>query len=96
MIVYHLELFGFHLLPRAHGSAVYRAILPAAISTSILLIGVYGFDTPTGEGVTIVANPYAIGVFIAFFTYLVTFRANFAYGRVSTHARSLCAFLGLV
>jgi hypothetical protein len=83
MIVYHQELFGFHLLTRAHGSAVYKAGLPAAISTSILLIGYYGFDQPTGDDVTIIQHSYAIGVFIAFFTYLVTFRANFAYGRVS-------------
>jgi len=93
MIVYHLELFGVHLLHRAHGSAVYRAILPSAISTSVLLIGVYGFDTPPGEGVNIVTNPYAIGVFIAFFTYLVTFRANFAYGRVSSMNLSISSCL---
>jgi len=84
MIVYHLELFGFHLLPRAHGSAVYKAVLPASVSTAILLIGAYGSGTPPGEDVNVISNPYAIGVFIAFFTYLVTFRANFAYGRVST------------
>lgn len=88
MIIYHLELFGFHLLTRAHGSAVYKAVLPSAISTSILLIGYYGFDQPTGEDVMIVKHSYAIGVFIAFFTYLVTFRANFAYGRVSEHVVS--------
>lgn len=86
MIIYQNELFGVHLLPRAHGSAVYRAILPSAISTSILLIAVYGFDQPDPN---IIANPYAIGVFIAFFTYLVTFRANFAYGRYWEGATSV-------
>ena len=82
MIVYHLELFGVHLLPRAHGSAVYRAILPSCISTSILLIGAFGSGVPPGAS-SLVSDSYAIGVFIAFFTYLVTFRANFAYKRVS-------------
>jgi hypothetical protein len=82
MIVYHHELFGFHLLPRAHGSAVYRAMLPSSISTCVLLIGAYGSGVPPGQS-SIISNPYAVGAFVAFFTYLVTFRANFAYKRVS-------------
>lgn len=86
MIIYHQELFGVHLLPRAHGSAVYRAILPSAISTSLLLIGFYTVDLTPGEGGGIIENPYAVGVFIAFFTYVVTFRANFSYGRVSGYS----------
>ena len=85
MIVYRLELFGVHLLTRLHGSATYKATIPAAVSTSILLIGIYGFDNPIAgnDQDRILLNPYTIGVFISFFTYLITFRANFSYGRVS-------------
>jgi hypothetical protein len=85
MITYQSHTFGIHLLTRAHGSAVYRAVIPSLFSTSILLIGVYVFENPIDENDVdpLINNPYAIDVFVAFFTFLITFRAKFAYGRVS-------------
>jgi hypothetical protein len=91
MITYQLHIFGFRLLTRAHGSAAYRAIIPSLFSTSILLIGVYGFGNPIDENDVdpIINDPYSIGVFVAFFTFLISFEAKFAYGRVSlTSART--------
>lgn len=85
MITYQLHVFGIHLLTRAHGSAAYRAIIPSLVSTSILLIVVYVFESPLDENEVdpVINDPYAIGVFVVFFTFLITFRATFAYGRVS-------------
>ena len=85
MITYQSHLFGLPLLTRAHGSAVYRAVIPSLLSTAILLIGVYVFDNPIDENQVdpVIKQNFAIGAFIGFFTFLVTFRASFAYGRVS-------------
>ena len=46
MIQYENSLFGFSLIFRVHGSALWKAVAPALISTGILLIYVYstGFD----------------------------------------------------
>jgi uncharacterized membrane protein len=85
MITYQSHVFGLPLLTRAHGSAAYRAVIPSLLSTSILLIGVYVFDNPIDENQVdpVIQQAFAIGAFIGFFTYLITFRASFAYGRVS-------------
>lgn len=85
MITYQSHVFGLPLLTRAHGSAAYRAVIPSLLSTAILLIGVYVFDNPIDENQVdpVIQQAFAIGAFIGFFTYLITFRASFAYGRVS-------------
>jgi hypothetical protein len=88
-----------HNLTRLHGSAAYKVIIPAFLSTLVLLLYDYiqayerrndllaGFASAEtdkfGEtkGVDWIVHPYAIGAFVSFFSFLLTFRLNFAYGR---------------
>mmetsp|Transcript_14379 Transcript_14379/g.21221 ORF Transcript_14379/g.21221 Transcript_14379/m.21221 type:complete len:487 (+) Transcript_14379:113-1573(+) len=78
MIEYGFRVFGFGALGRVQGSAVYRSIIPALLSVTILLVFTYGFDH-TSEDFT--QHPYVYQVLVAAVTFLITFRTNFAYGR---------------
>lgn len=80
MIEYGFRVFGFGTLARVQGSSVYRSIIPALLSVTILLIYTYCFQHPSG-GFT--QHPYVYQVLVAAVTFLITFRTNFAYGRVS-------------
>lgn len=77
------------LLFRIHGSAVASAFLPAVASTCGLIVAVYAFDLDIEAGEKAFDHPYAIGVLFAAFTYLITFRANFGYGRYWQAATSV-------
>jgi predicted membrane chloride channel (bestrophin family) len=80
MIIYESGSLGLSKLGRVHGSAVYKVIFPALFSTCMVLVFEYsGFD-PTNEKGS-VHNPYTIGAYIGFFSFLLTFRLNFAYQR---------------
>jgi len=86
MIEYHDGgPFGIRLIFRAHGSAVIKAIIPASVSV-LVLYGVMhhqGFDiaAPFDEKERLVGHPYAVGALLAAFSFLIVFRANFAYAR---------------
>jgi hypothetical protein len=58
---------------RVHGSAVYKVVLPSAVSTGILIgyefISFHRGRNYENSGTTIVQDPFAIGAFIAFFRY---------------------------
>lgn len=84
MITYRRELFGLRTLGRFHGSAVAKAQVPALFSTLILILAVYFLDVGVGENdtVRIIIHPYVINVLVVFVTFILTFRANFAYARV--------------
>ena len=84
MILYSHAAFGLRSLTRVHGSAAGKAFLPAFLSTLILIVTVYVFDLPVEDNSTerVTRHPYAIQALVAFFTFLITFRANFAYHRV--------------
>jgi predicted membrane chloride channel (bestrophin family) len=80
MIIYESGSLGLSKLGRVHGSAVYKVFLPALFSTGILLVYEYSpFDPTNEEGLA--QNPYTIGAYIGFFSFLLTFRLNFAYQR---------------
>jgi len=81
MIVYNESWFGLPLLSRARGSAVIKALSPTALSTAVML-GIYFANGWDIDSYVSVEHPYAIGVIMAAFTFLLTFRANFAYNRV--------------
>ncbi|EEC50734.1 predicted protein, partial [Phaeodactylum tricornutum CCAP 1055/1] len=85
MIVYEQDLFGLKNLTRVHGSAVYRVVLPASVSSAILLIfhslQIDNDQTQKAREDLIVQHPYVIGAFVGFFSFLLTFRLNFAYQR---------------
>ena len=77
--------FGVRLIFRAHGSAVIKALIPATVSI-LVLYGVMhhpGFDiaAPPAEKERLIGHPYAVGALLAAFSFLIVFRANFAYAR---------------
>ena len=86
MIAYKDSLFGFHLIFRVHGSAVWKASLPALLSTFILLVyellSEFGIENNYLNRIT--EHVYTITAYVSFFSFLLTFRLNFAYQRVST------------
>ena len=77
--------FGVRLIFRAHGSAVLKALIPAMASILILygIMHIPGYDIAADieEKQRMIAHPYAIGALLAAFSFLIVFRANFAYGR---------------
>lgn len=83
MITYEDSLFGFRLIFRVHGSAVWKASLPALFSTLMLLlyIKISGGTIEDNHLNRVTENVYTIGAYIAFFGTLLTFRLNFAYSR---------------
>lgn len=84
MIQYPYGAFGFQILCRLRGSAVFKSLLPALISSCVYVALYHVLDLHEekefGE-VGIMDHPYPMGALIAAFTYLLSFRANFAYNR---------------
>mmetsp|Transcript_6996 Transcript_6996/g.17108 ORF Transcript_6996/g.17108 Transcript_6996/m.17108 type:complete len:670 (+) Transcript_6996:113-2122(+) len=78
MIKYSKGIFGLNLLTRVHGSAIYRAIIPA-ITASFVFYGIHaGWEKdPKSE----LLHPYAAGVLIGGITFLLVFRVTQSYGR---------------
>ena len=85
MIEYGYNVFGIAALGRVQGSALYRGILPALFSVLILLVFVYGFNhtIQENEKISFTQHVYVFQVLVVAVTYSITFRTNFAYGRVS-------------
>lgn len=79
MISYQSGIFGLRNLLHMHGSPVYKVIIPTALSTGFLVI-IQSANTQL-ENEKAVQHPYTIGAFIGFFSFLLTFRLNFAYQR---------------
>lgn len=98
MIEYRRELFGLRSLWHFHGSAVAKAQVPAIFSTIILIIAIYGFnvDIQENDTIRIIQHPYVIQALVVFVTFMITFRANFAYARVRyDDTRAFKPFLGV-
>jgi len=74
---------GIGLIFRTHGSALFKALVPAAISNLIffILLPLEAFEIASDEKEMAVEHPYAIGALLAAFSFLIVFRANFAYAR---------------
>ncbi|CAB9506660.1 Bestrophin, RFP-TM, chloride channel [Seminavis robusta] len=87
MIVYENSLFGFSLIFRVHGSALWKACVPALCSTAGILIYHALFidwdvlQRGQGRHTGPFDHPYPITCYVAFFSFLLTFRLNFAYQR---------------
>lgn len=75
MIVYRSGVFGIRNLLRMHGSPVYKVVVPTAASTVFLVFLDYV------EATVSIENPYPLTAFIGFFSFLLTFRLNYAYQR---------------
>ena len=80
MIKYNSGSYGFSILFRFHGSAVYKSLLPSLISSVIYIILYYTVDLQE-EGNELFLHPYPMGALISALTFLLAFRANFAYNR---------------
>lgn len=80
MITYNKSAYGLGLLLRVHGSAVYRAMIPGAISVGFLLWirSSWQYSQPEGVGERQIEHPYAIGVLVASITFLLVFRTQSA------------------
>ena len=81
MIVYENYAFGFQNLLRIHGSPVYSVLFPTMCSTGFLVLLDYIRDDAISTDERLVQHPYSIGAFIAIFSFLLTFRLNYAYQR---------------
>ena len=86
MIKYNSGLFGFQLLLRLHGSAVFKSITLAIISSIIFLlllnfseVSSWAVDDDRDE--IVLTHPYPIGALVSALTFLLAFRANFSYNR---------------
>ena len=78
MIKYSKGIFGLNLLLRVHGSAIYRAIIPAILaSCTYSIIHVFWNQDPK----SVLLHPYAAGVLIGGITFLLVFRVTQSYGR---------------
>ena len=83
MIVYEISnLWGLRDLPRIHGSALYKSVLPSAFSTLLLVLLEYHSKWQSDSiNKEVNEHPYAIGALIAFYSFLLTFRLKFSYNR---------------
>ena len=63
---------------------MFRAILPASFSTSLIFLYEYTFEDRLENRETIV-HPYAVAVFVVILGFLLVFRLNYSYQRVSVH-----------
>jgi predicted membrane chloride channel (bestrophin family) len=81
MITYIGGSFGFNVLFRVHGSAVYKSLTPALLSSVVylMLYRVVGFSYT--ESPPLFLNPYPITALVASYTFLLIFRANYSYNR---------------
>jgi len=81
MITYPRSAFGYGLIFRAHGSAVYRSMLPSFLSLGLyFLYRKYNIES-VGFGENDVLHPYAVGVLVSTATFLIIFKLNQAYNR---------------
>ena len=81
MITYNRSAFGWKLIFRAHGSAVYRSVLP-----SLVAVGLYFLleRSRSEDGVDVaeeIDHPYTIGVLVTTSTFLIVFKLNQSYNR---------------
>lgn len=89
MIQYYKGALGINLLFRFHGSGLYRAMIPGLLSTCLYLLINLQFrknqavtQTNTKEEMEDdLSHPYAVGVLVSSVSFLIVFRANFAYQR---------------
>jgi len=78
MIKYKKGIFGLNLLLRVHGSAIYRAVVPALLASLVFCAISYLWDQ---EPQAQLLHPYAAGVLIGGITFLLVFRVTQSYQR---------------
>ena len=78
MIKYNAGMYGLQVLTRLHGSAAYKALTPAVISTVVFVIFYSIIDVNFHE---LTEQSYPFSALVVAFTFLLTFKANFSYQR---------------
>lgn len=79
MIPYQKSFIGLTLLCRVYGSPLFRAVVPASMSTALLLfIELWWVKDQEND---MLDHPYGIGVLISSVSFLIIFRANYGYQR---------------
>jgi len=83
MITYDRSAFGLDLIFRAHGSAVYRSVLPSLVAVALFFLFRHYNTDSVGEGGDAgdVLHPYAVGVLVTTSTFLIVFKLNQSYSR---------------
>jgi hypothetical protein len=87
MIKYTSGAYGFRMLFRLHGSAAFKALTPALLSTAVYVAfyhvfpGIHEVDENR-----IFDHPYPLAALISAFSFMLTFKASFSYNRVSLSA----------
>jgi predicted membrane chloride channel (bestrophin family) len=84
VIIFHSALFTYILTSpplSSTGSAVFKSLTPSLLSSGIYLLLHFFKDIDSNDEEALIGHPYAIGAFIAALTFLLAFRANFAYNR---------------
>jgi hypothetical protein len=81
MITYVNGSFGIPILGRVHGSALYKSVLPALISTIIyvLMVEFSSWSARGPEYKQLFLHPYPMQALVTAFTFLLVFRANYRY-----------------
>jgi Na+-transporting NADH:ubiquinone oxidoreductase subunit NqrB len=75
MITYANSEFGLRILTRVHGSALYKSVLPALIST--VIYRAIAFMTEGSDSDELFLHPYPMQALVTAFTFLLVFRANY-------------------
>ena len=101
MIKYNDGAYGLKVLLRLHGSAVFKSLTPAVLSSVVYLICFHYTDlkAEADGGTPVFDHPYPMGALILAFSFLLTFKMSFSYNRVRscrrsalrTNARVLCS-----
>ena len=82
MITYNKGAFGLNLIARVHGSAVYKACIPGIVSVGFYSLLLWAYDQAESPD-DYVDHPYVIGVLVTSVSFIIIFRANNSYQRVS-------------
>jgi predicted membrane chloride channel (bestrophin family) len=80
MIKYYGGAYGLQILLRLHGSAVFKSLTPALLSTAIYVI-LWHFYVKNQQQ-DILEHPYPMGALLVAFSFLLTFKMSFSYDRV--------------
>jgi hypothetical protein len=75
MIPYNGGIFGFSILFRVHGSAIFKSLTPAFISAVIYAVLFFTVPIDIWQE-PLFTHPYPMTALVTAFTFLLVFRAN--------------------
>ena len=95
MLTYNKSVFSLQILMRIHGSAAYKATLPALLSVCLYFVfrsfiqEEEEHDASSISNNKLTSHPYAIGALVSSISFVLIFRANFGYQRYWEGATSI-------